>query len=483
MSAIRVALFFVTGGKYITAVTGLATTAIISRLITPYEFGIAVLGISTLAVVGALRELGSAAYIVQVPELTESKMRSVFTINLLITLTLSVLFFLAAPFAAALFGEPGLINFLRISIIGFVAGSLAFPLHGLLARELEFKKIAAINVTTALLNSAALIFFTATNYSFLSFAWANVVSGIAGALLFLWAKPALGMFRFTLANWREVLSFSLFSGGSAVLHRFAEYLSFVILGIFLAPGAVGLLRRASLLCQFPQRTILAGVGEVALPAFSELSRRRSDLAEKYLAAVERVTVVIWPALLLLLVLADPLVRALLGEGWIETVPLIQIMSAAMLLNFPPRLNYPIIVATGAVKTVFVLALIQVLLSLPVVYFTAQIGLLAVAWSTFFVVGLGVVTSTYAVRRLIPFRLSDLGRSMRKSVSVSLLTIAPVLLWTVPSGGAAGLGFGTLLVLILLACMGWVLGVLIFNHPVKAEFGRVYSAIRRRLLAR
>ena len=89
MSKIRGALLFVTGGKYITAVVGLGTTALVSRLVTPYEYGIAVLGMSTLAVAGSVRELGSAAYVVQVPELTEARLQGVFTINLMVTAVLT----------------------------------------------------------------------------------------------------------------------------------------------------------------------------------------------------------------------------------------------------------------------------------------------------------------------------------------------------------------------------------------------------------
>lgn len=483
MSGIRVALVFVTGGKYITALTGLATTAVISRLITPYEFGIAVLGMATLAVAEAVRELGSAAYIVQVPELTENRLRGVFTINLLITLVMTAVLFASAPAIAGLFDEPGLAGFLRIALLGFVVGSFAFPLHGLLARDLAFKRIAFINVTTALLNSGMLILLAYSGFSFLSFAWANVVSGVAGSLLLLWMRPAFNMFRLRLDAWRDILSFSLFTGGSALLHRAAEYMSVAILGIFLAPGAVGLLQRASLLCQFPERTILAGVGEVALPAFSDLARRKSDLARSYLGAIERLTVVIWPALLLLALLADPLVRLLLGADWLETIPLVQIMATAMLLNFPPGINYPLLVATGAARRVFFLALLQVSLSLPVVLLAAQFGITAVAWATFVIVAIGVVTSTHAVRSVVPFSLADLARSMRRSLGVSFLAILPVLAWALTAGGTAGIGVGAVLLLVLATGVAWYAGILLFDHPVKSEIARASQALRRRISAR
>jgi len=483
MNSIRAALLFVTGGKYIAALVSLATIAVVSRLITPYEYGIAVLGMSTLAVAGSLRELGSTAFVVQVPELTEHKLQGVFSINLMVTLVLTGGIFAVAPWIATLFGEPGLSDFLRISLIGFVTGSVVFPLHGLLARDLAFNRLAAIDVATALINALALIILAARGYSYLSFALANVVSGVVGGLALIWLKPVFGMYRLRLTAWREVLSFSLFSGGAAVLHQTAQYLSYAILGIFLAPGAVGLLHRASLLCQFPERTILAAVREVALPAFSELARRKSDLVRSYLAAVERLTAVIWPALLLLMILADPLVRVLLGPQWTETTPIVQIIAAAMLINFPPGINYPILIATGAVRSVFLLALLQVSVSLPLIIVAAQFGIEAVAWATFPIIALGVLSSTIAVRREVPFTLSDLARSMRASLGVAALTVLPTLLWVLPAGGASQIGPVTLAGLLVAATIGWFVGIQVFKHPLQSEVDRAGHALRRRLARR
>ena len=53
----------------------------------------------------------------------------------------------------------------------------------------------------------------------------------------------------------------------------------------------------------------------------------------------------------------------------------------------------------------------------------------------------------------------------------------------PAGGTTGIGPGTLLMLLLAAAGGWVTGVVIFDHPMRSEFGRASQAIRRRLAHR
>lgn len=481
MNGIRAALAFATAGKYMVALISLGTTAVVSRLISPAEFGISVLGMATLAVAGAVRELGSAAYVVQAPELDDNKLRGVFTINLAITICLSLAIIAGAPALARLLNEPAIVSFTQIAIMGFLTGSFVYPLHGLLARDLAFQKISAVNVATAAVNAGTLIVLASLGFSYLSFAWANVASGIAGALILLWLKPHFTMFRPGLKAWRDILSFSVFTGGSALLHRLSEYLSLTVLGYFLSAAGVGLIHRASLVCQFPERTILAGVTDVALPAFSDLARRKENLAASYLGAIERLTVFMWPALGLLAILAHPLVLAYLGPDWTATIPLVQIIAVALLLNFPPGLNYPLIIATGAAKRAFVLAIIQVTITFPIVVFAARISVEAVAWSTFAIVAVAVVTSTIAVRSVVHFSFAGLLLSMRRSFVVTVIALAPPALWAWMAGGASRMSFGEAILAIALSALGWYIGLVVVRHPIHPEIGRLFVALKRRLV--
>ena len=480
MSRIRSALLHATAGNYATTIIGLGTTAVVSRLILPFEYGVAVLGMATLAVAGAVRELGSAAYLVQVEELTEDRLRGVFTINLSITLVLAAILALAAPVIAHTFDQPGLTAFLHVSLIGFLTGSIAYPLYGLLSRELAFRKLAAVAVCSAVVNSAVLLFFAALDFSYQSFALANVASGLTGALLLFWLKPTREMFRPGFVSWREILSFSLFTGGASILRDASNYLTISILGVILTPGVVGLLHRATQICQFPEKVILAGVTEVALPAFSDLARRREDLAATYLGAIEKLTAFMWPCLVLVILLAHPLVRAFLGPDWLEVIPLVQIIAGALLLNFSPGINYPLIVALGKTRRLFLLALLQMLVSLPVVLVAAQFGMTAVAWSTFIIVGVSVVASTWAVQGLIGFSIRQLLTSMLRSFGTTAISILPVAGLVMLFGGPDMLGALMSFAVLCTAGVGWILGIVVLDHPIRQEILPLFRAVLRRL---
>src|ERR1700749_3706433 len=106
MANLRRALLFASGGRYLVMGVNLLAAAVLARLLTPAEYGISVLGASLLGVAEAVRELGSVAYLVQQKDLTQVKIRTVFTISLIVTLTGTVVLWMLSDSFAQFYGMP-----------------------------------------------------------------------------------------------------------------------------------------------------------------------------------------------------------------------------------------------------------------------------------------------------------------------------------------------------------------------------------------
>ena len=481
MNQIRAAILFASADKYVTTLLSIATTAVVARLIGPAEFGISVLGTAVLGMANAVRETGTSAYIVQNPTLTVDKLRAVFTLNLGLTLVIVAAVLLGAPALATALGAPGLDVYLWASAVAFLTGAVVFPLHALLARDMAFGRIASVHVVSTGVNSAVLIAAAWAGASFLSFAYAQSVSAIVGMLLLLRFRPQFDLFRPSLRQMRDVLSFSLFGGGTALLFRAGEFFSLMVLGTLMSPAAIGLLHRASLLANFPERTIMAGVNAAALPAFSVAARAGQDLIRRYLGFVERISAIIWPCLGLLVILAHPLVLAFLGDDWRATVPLVQVIGGALLLNFPPGINFPVLIATGAVRMAFWLAALQLAVALPIIAVAARFGIEAVAWATWPIVGVNVTISMFFVRRVIPFGWTALCSALGRSLAAAVAALVGPLGIALAAGGPERIGPADAAIALLLAGVGWLAALRSLHHPVWSELQRAGDAAHRRLL--
>lgn len=482
MASLRRALLFASGGRYVVMGVNLATATVLARLLTPAEFGISVLGASLLGVAEAVRELGSVAYLVQQKDLTRAKIRTVFTISLIVTSVVTlVLLTLSGPLAR-FYQIPGLALYIEIIAISYAIAPFAHPIYAVLSRDMEFDKLAVLDTLTMLMNALASVALVLQGFGYMGLAWATVISGATWTLLGFYVRRDFSVYRPSLGEWRSVLAFGAWGSTTAVLYRLSESLFWLILGKILDTRAVGLCQRAVTLSQFPERVILAGVGAVALPAFSDHARRGRALKEAYLGALEHVTAVQWPALILLAIMADPIVLLLFGPQWRDAIPIVRVFAVTSMLNFPTALNYPVQVAVGAIKHTAPLAFAQTAVSLVVLTYAAHYGIRAVAFSTFVTVPFNVGLSVLVVRAHITFSSREFARAIIKSAVVAgLSAVGPLIVIAYRETG----GPSTLAIAIAtsLGGVGWLVGLRLTHHPLFREVGEVVVVIARSVAAR
>ena len=231
---------------------------------------------------------------------------------------------------------------------------------------------------------------------------------------------------------------------------------------------MGIYSRAATVCQWPEKVLFAGLGAVTLPAFSNAVREGKSLKPSYLRALEFVSGLQWPGLILLVFLAQPIVVLLLGASWSSVAPLVQIMAAAMLFWFPAYLTYPTVVASGAVRDVLRMSLISLPISALILACAVPFGLRAVALSGFISIPMQVFVAMSFVKRHINFKWSEIACAIRRSLIAALASaVGPALVWAM-NGFSFELSFGAAFLATALCVAAWAAAIILTEHPIAAE---------------
>jgi O-antigen/teichoic acid export membrane protein len=289
----------------------------------------------------------------------------------------------------------------------------------------------------------------------------------------------LSVFRPLFRGWRVVLEFSVYDSATAILLSIWGSAPYFIFAKFLGTDALGIAQRAYFVSQFPERVIMSGVGAVSLPAFSEQIRSGRDIKAGYITAIENITGLQWPALIVLALLAHPIVIMLLGSQWMETVPLIRIMCGALLFYFPIGLNFPLLTALGAIRSLPPLVIVQAGISLTVLWLAAPYGLETATYSMFATVPFNVMVSMALVRFYLPFEWTELLWAMRKSAAVALCSAIGPMAIAALSGGRFDLSIVAAVPAGCLAALGWLAGLWLTGHPLLHELARVIKRFSHR----
>lgn len=477
MSKFRRSLLFSFVDRYGGAALSVVGTLVLARLLTPVDFGIYSVAMSIVVIIEAFREFGVGSYLVQEQQLTDTVVRTVFTVSALLSvICMGVLLALAAP-VAAFYEKPELAGLISLLGVSFLLVPFGVPSIGLLQRNMEFGKLAAINLTCYATNLVVTTGLAALGFGYMSLAWATLTYSIVRTAGAIACRPCLWAFRPVISGWRKVAGFGGYVSAMAIINVIHDNLPQVIVGRMLGFGSLGLLGRAASVCQLPDRLFTSALQPVLLPGLAEQSRSSGDLKAAYLGALSYMTALQWPILLCLSLMAHPVVRVLLGQQWLSAVPLVQIMALASLSLFPAFMTYPVLVAAGAVRDTLLLSLISIPPSILCIFVASYFGLEAVAATQFITGPLQIYVALGFIRRRLGFTWREFFTPLVRSAIIAGCAAMPPAIGIVFAGFRFDLPMYASCLSGLSAIGGWLAGLVITRHPFLAEIQRFAVHLR------
>ena len=476
---VRRSLGWAAGEQYLRLAIGFASIAAVSRLLTPTEIGVSVIGTGIVLIALSLREFATSDYLIRREQIAGDDVRTSFTVLFLLTALITSVMFILAPWFGALYGEEKLARFIRVGAVAGLIEAVSLPIKGLLRREMAFGTLALINAVSAIVTALVTVLLALVGFSYMSVAWACVAAATTTTLLSLYFRPEIWIFRPALSSWRNILEFGGYNGASHCINRTYEALPQLVLGNMLPHSAVGLYNRANVTAGIPDQIVLTSVVAVAFPAFAAEVRNGRSVKEPYLQALSLITVLYWPALVLLALLAHPVVLILLGDQWLAMVPLLQVISIAALAWFAVALASPVLLALGATRDRMLADLVgrsgaAIGLCSAAYLAVAHFGVMAMAASQLVNLPLQMLVAFWFVRRHIAFHWHEIPSVLWKSAVVTATSAAGPLLLVALSDFSFALPIPTAMLAALLASLGWVAGVLATGHPVSAELRNASS---------
>lgn len=475
MNSVRRAFVYTAADRYFSLTMNFGVIAAVSRLLTPAEIGISVTGSAIIGLAVSLREFASAEFLIQRVNLSREDVRAAFTVMLALTLLISGVLFLSAPLIAELYGEDGLVLYLRVVSACILTEVATAAATALMRRDMAFGQVALVHASAAAVGAGATIGLVLLEFSYMSFAWGWLLSSTFGGILAVRLGGHLWILKPIFRNWKDMLVFGSYNGLNYALYRIYEQVPYLFLGRLLSFDATALFHRTWSTAQLPDKVFLGGALSVVFPAFSLEVRNGGDLKRPYLTALAYITAVQWPALVVLAILIHPIVLILYGNQWLDIVPLVQIVAVASLFSFSFNLNYEALLAFGAVREILLRSLIIWPASALLLVAAAPFGLHAVASSFLVAIPLQAYVSFLFVRRHIPISWWELAHALRKSALVTMGAAAGPALVVVANGR---LEISPLMAVgaAVLSGIGWVLAIRMVRHPALQELERAINLV-------
>jgi lipopolysaccharide exporter len=305
------------------AVLQFVYSGIMSRLLTPADFGLMGMAMVVISFGGYFAHMGLEQALIQRATLEPVHIRATSTVAIGLGIVVTSLMWGLAPLAPLLFKEPGVVSVLRGMSLTFVVNSLGATSQSLLRRRMAFDLLARIEL------GAFLVGYGVVG---LGMAWAGWgIWSLVGATLCNLLVKAVAAWLCVRHSLRPPLRWAHYQplvnfGGAVSVVSLLEYaganLDRLSIGRLLGTYTLGLYNRTFFLVQLPLYQFTDSISRVMLPSYSSLQHDIPRLRPLYLTALSLSAWVMLPMAAGMATAADPLVRVVLGPQWGAAVPLL-----------------------------------------------------------------------------------------------------------------------------------------------------------------
>jgi O-antigen/teichoic acid export membrane protein len=293
----------------------LGSTMILARLLTPHDFGLVAMVTTVVSFLRVFKEAGLSVATVQKERVTQAQVSNLFWINVGVSSLASLVLAASAWVIAKFYHSSQLVPIALLLSLTFVINGSTVQHQALLKRQMRFKALAVIEVTSMAFGVLVGVTLAARGYGYWSLVW-SILSTEAAGLVLTWP----------ISRWRPQLptrgsgvgplvKFGAHQTGASLVLSIARGTDNLLIGRFFGSTALGLYSRASVLLVRPLEHFLGPVETVIIPALSRLQSQPERYRSTFLRVYETVALTAFLGAGMLLAVARPLTLVLLGPSW------------------------------------------------------------------------------------------------------------------------------------------------------------------------
>lgn len=348
---------------------------IIARILAPEDFGVVGMTAIFLALANTIVDSGFGSALIQKKDRTEADYSTCFYFNILVGLAIYGILWIAAPWIADFYRTPILTDVVRVLGMAFIINSLSISQTARMTAEMQFRQMSVITIVAQLVTGLVGLVLAMTGWGVWALVFQQIASGavrLIGMEIALKWVPSL---QFSRQSLRHLFGFGSKILCSSIINTVYNNLYTLVIGRAFLPSDVGYYTRANQTAALPTSSLTQVVMKVAYPMMAQVQDDVERLRNAYTKFLRAQLFVIFPVLLGIAALAEPLFLVLLGEKWLPAVPLLQVLCLGMLFDPLTVINLNILYVKGRTDLVLRLELIKKPIAFLILFLSLNFGLM------------------------------------------------------------------------------------------------------------
>lgn len=447
----------------------------LSHLLSVKEYGVVSSAIIIITISTIVLDFGLSNSIIRSNTISSIELSSLHILNIIMGFVIFLSVFFFRDYISGLFkGGSGLSN--QVAIISFfpLINSFLLQPKAILVKEMKFDLVSKITILGTITNFTLAIILS---YVFRS-AWCVAVSfvfqtiTICFAFNFIARKYIKRSLVFNFSSIKKHLSFGLQSTIDSFINQISINTYPILMSRLVSLGAIGGYNIAYSISIGMFERLNPILSQTLFPALSRLSDDQERLKKAFIKATFFSSLINFPMLLGIAIIASPLVHSIFDEKWYFIIPIVQILSLTGAIRSLDTPIISILLVKGLMYRNIYLGVEKLLLGIPLTYYLGNnYGIVGIGFSFLIV---QIVNTILGYFFLLKPSLGSIGIEYTVNIGLTIIHIIPMMV----CGIAIHLFFSeldnmTLCAVIILSCAGvYSLCILKSPSPPVAEFRKI-----------
>ncbi|ANU10178.1 lipopolysaccharide biosynthesis protein [Planococcus antarcticus DSM 14505] len=445
---------------------------ILARLLTPTEFGLIGMILVFVALSNSLVDSGFTQALIRDQKANQTDYSTVFYFNLAVSLFIYGVLFLSAPLISNFFDQAQLISIIRVLSLGVIINAFSIIPRAMFTKEVNFKVQAKVNMTASILSGAIAVVMAVMGFGVWSLVVRMLALNLIQALLLVFSRKWLPTLVFSIASFKRLFGFGWKLLVSGLIDTAYNNIYYLIIGKQYSVKSLGYYTNAAKFSDVATQTLTATIQRVTYPVLSGIQDQEERLKQSFKKVIKLSGFLIFPVMIGIAAVAEPLIYLIFGEKWMTMVPYFQLLCIAGMLYPIHALNLNILQVKGRSDLFLYLEIIKTIIPTTMIFIVIWMD-----WSIIVLVATIVLDSHISLFINIYFS----GREISYSVKEQVRDLLPIYAISFGMGAVVyGIGrllpFSELLTLLLQIGIGLVLYVGICRLLKIKEFDTVYDLL-------
>lgn len=379
---------------------------ILARLLSPTDYGLIGMLTIFMAISRTFIDSGFSASLIQKKNRDDIDYSTVFYFNLVIAVVLYLLLFFSAPLIARFYNQPSLIALTRMIGLTLIINSFGLIQSTKLIIKIDFKTQTKASTIATLISGIIGVICAYNGFGVWSLVIQSLLNGAVNVSILWIITKWYPKKVFSIERFKVLFRFGSKLLLSSLLDTTFKNIYLVVIGKIFSVSSLGFYTRAKHFTNYSSDNISGIIARVAFPILSEFQDDNLKLGNVYTKMIKMTALFIFPLMMGLAALAEPLIVMLLTKKWLGSAWMLQIICFSGMWVPIHMLNLNILNVKGRSDLFLKLEIIKKSLIVIILVISVPFGIKAMLIGSVVNSYLGLVINLYFSKKIINYGFWD-----------------------------------------------------------------------------